>query len=81
MWAPKSSRSLGTSLGTRSRPFSYVASRGDPLPPVALFGIWLEPSVHLGHHRDVAVPALPRDELEWSAGARHPNRPVVPRIR
>ena len=71
---------LGTSLGTRTRPFFYVPSRGDPLPPITLLRVRLEPSVHLRHHRHVTVPELSGDELEWGARARHPDRPMVPRV-
>jgi hypothetical protein len=70
----------GNILGNTARPFLLIARRGDPLPPVALLRVRLEPSVHLRHHRDVAVPELASDELEGGAGARHPNGPVVPRI-
>ena len=73
----KCSAVRGTSQGTRSRPFFCVARRGNPLPPITLFRVWLEPAVDLRHHRHVAVPELPCDQLEQAGAGHHPCRPMV----
>ena len=62
------------------RPFFRIACCGDPFPPITLLGVGFEPPVHLRHHGYVAVAELAGDQLERSAGASHPDRPVMPGV-
>jgi hypothetical protein len=59
----------------------FLVPRGrDPLPQIALLRVRLEAAVDLRHHGDVPVPELTGDQLEGSASAGHPHRPVVPGV-
>jgi len=70
----------GTPTGTTHFARFFVEYCRDLLPSIALIGSRREPTVHLGHHGNIGVTQLARDELVRGAGPDGADRVKVPGI-